>query len=196
MEDSISIEQTWFSLKIDRNFVYIIEINLFDYHRLVIEQIKTQLTSQWVSLQSKVWVFFSAFDGEGKLLASNGVIKTDRPLEQILQSFYMGILKKFEPSVKKIIFDFVEEIRLQNDPNVLIKLPLDQYWLFLVEGEWQNSWVMLPNTKWVTSIQEALTAIKKKYNLNNQVSVFVFKTKKVWVNLWEENKWEEEKKDS
>jgi hypothetical protein len=72
-------------------------------------------------------VFFSAFDGEGKLLASNGVIKTDRPLEQILQSFYMGILKKFEPSVKKIIFDFVEEIRLQNDPNVLIKLPLDQY---------------------------------------------------------------------
>lgn len=196
MEDSISIEQTWFSLKIDRNFVYIIEINLFDYHRLVIEQIKTQLTSQWVSLQSKVWVFFSAFDGEGKLLASNGVIKTDRPLEQILQSFYMGILKKFEPSVKKIIFDFVEEIRLQNDPNVLIKLPLDQYWLFLVEGEWQNSWVMLPNTKWVTSIQEALTAIKKKYNLNNQVSVFVFKTKKVWVNLWEENKWGEEKKDS
>jgi hypothetical protein len=98
--------------------------------------------------------------------------------------------------VKKIIFDFVEEIRLQNDPNVLIKLPLDQYWLFLVEGEWQNSWVMLPNTKWVTSIQEALTAIKKKYNLNNQVSVFVFKTKKVWVNLWEENKWGEEKKDS
>jgi len=162
----------------------------------VLEQIKTQLTSQWVSLQSKVWVFFSAFDGEGKLLASNGVIKTDRPLEQILQSFYMGILKKFEPSVKKIIFDFVEEIRLQNDPNVLIKLPLDQYWLFLVEGEWQNSWVMLPNTKGVTSIQEALTAIKKKYNLNNQVSVFVFKTKKVWVNLWEENKWGEEKKDS
>jgi hypothetical protein len=41
-----------------------------------------------------------------------------------------------------------------------------------------------------------LTAIKKKYNLNNQVSVFVFKTKKVWVNLWEENKWGEEKKDS
>jgi hypothetical protein len=38
---------------------------------------------------------------------------------------------------------------------------------------------MLPNTKGVTSIQEALTAIKKKYNLNNQVSVFVFKTKKV-----------------
>ena len=148
----------------------------------MIEQIKTQL-SQSINLQDKTGVFFSAFDAQGQLLASNWVIKTDRTLENILQSFYNGIIQKIEGQIKSIIFDIVEEIRLQNDPNVLVKLPLDQYWLFLVEWNGQNSWVLLPNTQWVTKIQEALWAIKKKYNLNGQVSVFVFKTKKIAVQL-------------
>jgi len=113
----------------------------------VIEQIKTQL-AQSINIQNKTGVFFSAFDGQGKLLASNWVIKTDRPLENIIESFYNGILKKIEWQTKSIIFDIVEEIRLQNDPNVLVKLPLDQYGLFLVEWDGQNSWVLLPNTQW------------------------------------------------
>lgn len=148
----------------------------------MIEQIKIQL-SQAINIQNKTGVFFSAFDEQGKLLASNWVIKTDRPLENIIESFYNGILKKIEWQTKSIIFDIVEEIRLQNDPNVLVKLPLDQYGLFLVEWDGQNSWVLLPNTQWITRIQDALWAIKKKYNLKNQVSVFVFKTKKITVQL-------------
>jgi hypothetical protein len=98
----------------------------------VIGQIKAQL-SQSINLQNKTGVFFSAFDAQGQLLASNLVIKTDRTFENILQSFYSGIIQKIETQVKSIIFDIVEEIRLQNDPNVLVKLPLDQYGLFLVE---------------------------------------------------------------
>lgn len=149
---------------------------------LVITKIKTEL-SQVTSLKNKQGFFFSAFDAQGNLLASNGVIKTDRTLEMILESFYKGLLLPIIPQIKRIIFDIVEEIRLQNDPNVLIKLPLDQYGLFLVEGEGQNSWIMLPNTKGITSIQQALAAIKQKYNLQNQVSVYVFKTKKVEVSF-------------
>ena len=148
----------------------------------MIEQIKTQL-SQAINIQNKTGVFFSAFDAQWKLLASNWVIKTDRALENIIESFYNGILKKIEEQTKSIIFDIVEEIRLQNDPNVLVKLPLDQYGLFLVEWDGQNSWVLLPNTQWITRIQDALWSIKKKYNLKNQVSVFVFKTKKITVQL-------------
>lgn len=148
----------------------------------MIEKIKAEL-SQQISLQNKVGVFFSAFDAQGRLLVSNGVIKTDRTLEAILQSFYLGLMKKIEPQIRSLIFDIVEDIRLQNDPNVLIKLPLDQYGLFLVEGEGQNSGVLLPNTQGVNSIQEALAAIKKKYNLNNQVSVYIFRTKKLRIAL-------------
>ena len=127
----------------------------------MIEQIKTQL-SQSINLQDKTGVFFSAFDAQGQLLASNWVIKTDRTLENILQSFYNGIIQKIEGQIKSIIFDIVEEIRLQNDPNALRNIPLDQYWLFLVEWNGQNSWVLLPNTQWATRIQEAFWAIKKK----------------------------------
>ena len=148
----------------------------------MIEQIKAQL-SQSINLQNKTGVFFSAFDAQWQLLASNGVIKTDRTLENILQSFYNGIIQKIEGQVKNIIFDIVEEIRLQNDPNVIKKLPLDQYWLFLVEWNGQNSWVLLPNTQWATNISDAVRAIKKKYNLNGQVSIFVFKTRKIVVQL-------------
>lgn len=92
-------------------------------------------------------------------------------------------MRKIEPQIKSVIFDIVEDIRLQNDPNVLIKLPLEQYGLFLVEGDGQNSGVLLPNTQGVNSIQEALAAIKKKYNLNNQVSVYIFRTKKIRISL-------------
>ena len=61
-------------------------------------------------------------------------MKTDRSIEQLIESFYHGILKKRENQIKSLIFDVVEDIRLQNDPNVLIKLPLDQYGLFSCRG--------------------------------------------------------------
>lgn len=146
----------------------------------MLEQITTQLTAQSVNLQSKTWVFFSAFDEKGSLLASNGVIRTDRTLENIIQSFYTWILKKIELEVKSIIFDIVGEIRLERDINVLKQTPLDQYGIFIVEGEWQNSWVLLPNTKGITNIAQAVQAIKKKYNLQKpQVSIYIFKTRKI-----------------
>ncbi len=146
----------------------------------MLEQITTKLTAQSVNLQSKTWVFFSAFDEKGGLLASNGVIRTDRTLENIIQSFYTWILKKIELEVKSIIFDIVGEIRLERDINVLKQTPLDQYGIFIVEGEWQNSWVLLPNTKGITNIAQAVQAIKKKYNLQKpQVSIYIFKTRKI-----------------
>ncbi|PZM87236.1 MAG: hypothetical protein DLD55_02365 [candidate division SR1 bacterium] len=144
----------------------------------MITKIKTEL-AQAIALKNKQGIFFSAFDAEGKLLASNGVIKTDRSLETIIESFYKGLMAPIASKIKRIIFDIVEEIRLENDPNVLVKVPLDQYGIFLVEGEGQNSGILLPNTKGITTIQQGLAAIKKKYNLKNQVSVYIFKTKKI-----------------
>jgi hypothetical protein len=42
---------------------------------------------------------------------------------------------------------------------------------------------LLPNTQWATRIQDAVKAIKQKYNLNGQVSFWVFKTKKILIQL-------------
>lgn len=112
----------------------------------MLEKIKTEL-AKITSLQSKIGLFFSAFDVQGQLVLSNGVIKTDRTLEQLLTSFYQGLLQKNENKIKKLIFELVEEIKLQNDPNVLVKLSMKERGLFLVQGEGQNSGVILPNTK-------------------------------------------------
>ena len=147
----------------------------------MIEKIKIQI-AQIVSLTSKVWLFVSAFDKNGNLIISNGVMKTDRSIEQLIESFYQGILKKKESEIKSLIFDIVDQLQLQNDPNILVKLSMKERGIFLVESEWQNSGVLLPNTKGVDTIQQWLSMIKQKYNLKSQVSVFIFKTKRVEIN--------------
>ena len=147
----------------------------------MIEKIKIQI-AQILPLTSKVWLFVSAFDENGKLITSNGVMKTDRSIEQLIESFYQGILKKKESEIKSLIFDIVNQLQLQNDPNTLVKLSMKERGIFLVESEWQNSGVLLPNTKGVDTIQQWLSMIKQKYNLKSQVSVFIFKTKRVAIN--------------
>lgn len=149
--------------------------------KIVIEKIKIQI-AQILPLTSKVWLFVSAFDQNGNLLTSNGIMKTDRSIEQLIESFYQGILKKRESEIKSLIFDIVDQLQLQNDPNTLVKLSMKERGLFLVESNGQNSGVLLPNTKWIDTIQQWLSAIKQKYKLQSQVSVFIFKTKRVVIN--------------
>lgn len=148
----------------------------------MLSKIKDQLAQQ-TNLDKKVWVFFSAFDANGQLLMSNGVIKTDRPLNNILETFYQGLIQKQESQIKNIVFDIVKDLKLQNDPNVLASIPMKQYGIFLVENEGQNSGVLLPNTKGAEKIQDALLLIKKKYNLKSQVSVYIFTTQRISINF-------------
>ena len=145
-------------------------------------KIKTELAKH-INLGSKTGVFFSAFDSAGQLLAANGVIKTDRAVELLVDSFCTGILNKYWEKIKKLIFDLVTEIRIQNDPNELIKVPMHERGGFLVQWEDHKSWVLLPNTKWIDTIQQALSAIKQKYGLSSQVSVYLFKTIRVEIPL-------------
>ena len=74
-------------------------------------------------------------------------MKTDRSIEQLIESFYQGILKKRESEIKSLIFDIVDQLQLQNDPNTLVKLSMKERGIFLVESNGQNSGVLLPNTK-------------------------------------------------
>lgn len=145
---------------------------------IVKEKIKNQI-AQILPLTNKVGLFVSAFDEAGKLLISNGVVKTDRSLDTLVDNFYHGILSKYEAQIKTVIIDIVDQIQLQNDPNELVKISMKEWGLFLVQAEGQNSGVMLPSTKGVDTVQQALAAIKAKYNLTSQVSVFIFKTKRI-----------------
>lgn len=99
----------------------------------------------------------------------------------LIESFYQGIIQKYESQTKTIVVDIIDQLQLQNDPNELLKLSMRERGLFLVQAEGQNSWVLLPNTKGIDTIQQALAAIKQKYNLTSQVSIFVFKTKRLTI---------------
>ncbi|MDO4713116.1 MAG: hypothetical protein Q4B28_00110 [bacterium] len=71
-------------------------------------------------------MFISGFDTEDKLLFSNGVVKTDRSIETLVQNFYTGIISKQATKLKKLILDVVINIKLENDPNALIQLPIQE----------------------------------------------------------------------
>ena len=62
-------------------------------------------------------------------------MKTDRSIEQLIESFYQGILKKRENQIKSLIFDIVDQLQLQNDPNILVTLSMKERGIFLVESE-------------------------------------------------------------
>ena len=141
----------------------ILAVVLFGQLKLWSRKSKIQI-AQIVSLTSKVWLFVSAFDKNGNLIISNGVMKTDRSIEQLIESFYQGILKKKESEIK-VWFWYCWSTSIANDPNILVKLSMKERGIFLVESEWQNSGVLLPNTKGVDTIQQWLSMIKQKYNL-------------------------------
>lgn len=105
---------------------------------IVKEKIKNQI-AQIVPLTTSRGLFISIFDAQGKLLASNGVVKTDRTLEMLIESFYQGIIQKYESQTKTIVVDIIDQLQLQNDPNELLKLSMRERGLFLVQAEGQNS---------------------------------------------------------
>ena len=62
-------------------------------------------------------------------------MKTLRSIEQLIVFFYHVILKIREYQIKSLIFDIVDQLQLQNDPNTLVKLSMKERGLFLVESE-------------------------------------------------------------
>ena len=47
-------------------------------------------------------------------------------------------------------------------------------WVLLAETTWEKTWVILPNTKWITSMKQAIAGIKSKYQLQWDVTISTF----------------------
>ena len=47
-------------------------------------------------------------------------------------------------------------------------------WVILSETSWEKTWVMLPNTKWITSMKQAIAWIKSKYQLQWDATISTF----------------------
>ena len=75
----------------------------------MLEEIKKLIYSKYKP-EDKIWLFFSLFDEKWTLLISNGVLTTDKTLEDMINLLYNWILSKQESKTKHIIIDVVNEI--------------------------------------------------------------------------------------
>lgn len=139
----------------------------------MLEEIKKLIYSKYKA-EEKIWLFFSLFDNKWKLLISNGVITTDKTLEDMTNLLYNGILKKQESKTKHIIIDIVNEITEQKDVNTFLNMDPKTNWVLLAETSWEKTWIMLPNMKWISSMKQAVAWIKSKYQLQWDVTISTF----------------------
>lgn len=139
----------------------------------MLEEIKKLIYSKYKP-EDKIWLFFSLFDDKWKLLISNWVLATDKTLDEMVNLLYNWILKKQEPKTKHIIIDIVNNIIEQKDINTFLNMDPKTNWVLLVETTWEKTWIILPNTKWITSMKQAVAWIKSKYQLQWDVTISTF----------------------
>lgn len=139
----------------------------------MLEKIKELIYSKYKP-EDKIWLFFSLFDENWNLLISNGVLNTDKTLEDMINLLYNWILKKSESKTKHIIIDVINQITEQKDANAFLNMDPKTNWVLLTETQWNKTWLILPNTKWITSMKQAIAWIKSKYQLEWDVTISTF----------------------
>ena len=148
----------------------------------MLNQIKLEL-SKHCKPEEKKWLFFSLFDANGKILASNGTVETDKTINELTDLIYNGLLAKYESTTKTVVIDIIQSYIQETDVNKLLSLPTKDYGIFLVNIEEKKSWAILPNTKWVNDVKTALGLIKKKYWISGNVSMYSFRTERVTIGV-------------
>lgn len=139
----------------------------------MLEQIKNLIYSTY-GANDRVGLFFSLFDEKGQLLDSHGVLETDKNLDALIDLLYTGMIKKQELKVKNAAFDIVTSVTPQQDVAAFLKLSPKEYGIVLTSVQDGKSGVLLPDTKWIETMQQALASIKQKYQLSGNVAISTF----------------------
>lgn len=139
----------------------------------MLEEIKKLIYTKYKP-EDKIWLFFSLFDEKWTLLISNGVLTTDKTLEEMINLLYKWILSKQESKTKHIIIDIINWITEQKDITAFLNMDPKTNWVLLTETTGNKTWVILPNMKWITSMKQAIAWIKQKYQLQWDVTISTF----------------------
>lgn len=144
----------------------------------MLDLIKKSLTNKY-DLTQAMWLFLSSFDTQWAMISSNGSIQTDKPLDQLIDLLYHGLIEK-EQNVKTMVVDVVTNIAQETDMAKLQALDLKTNGLCLV-GEQNKSWTILPWTQGVETVQQALQLVKEKYQLAGNATIYAFQTDRIVV---------------
>ncbi len=118
-------------------------------------------------------VFFSALDKDNNLILSNGVVFSDKSLEQTIETIYHWLIEKHK-NIETIIIDIVIDTKEITNSKELQNISLQEYWLLLSTEN--KAWILLPNTEWVENISIALKIIKEKNWLEWNAKITTFQT--------------------
>ena len=147
----------------------------------MLEEIKKLIYSKYKP-EDKIWLFFSLFDENWTLLISNGVLTTDKTLEELINLLYNWFIKKEEAKTKHIIIDIINWITEQKDVTAFLNMDPKTNWVLLAETTWEKTGLILSNTKWITSMKQAIAWIKQKYQLQWDVTISTFTVNELILN--------------
>ena len=138
----------------------------------MLEKIKEIVFSKYSKTDIK-GLFISVFDEKNDMLMSNGVAYTDKPLEQLIETLFHWLVEKHN-NIGHIIVDIVTDIQKIIDLNEIPNISLQEYGLILSTKD--KSGILLPDTKWIINISQALKTIKEKNRLDWNAQITKFKT--------------------
>jgi len=143
----------------------------------MLEKIKEIVFSKYSKTDIK-GLFISVFDEKKILLMSNGLAYPDKPLEQLIDTLFHWLVEKYT-NIWHIVVDIITDIQEIIDLNEISNVSLQEYWLILITQD--KSGVLLPDTKWISNISQALKTIKEKNWLDWNAQITKFKTDRIFV---------------
>jgi len=143
----------------------------------MLEKIKEIVFSKYSKTDIK-GLFISVFDEKKILLMSNGLAYPDKPLEQLIDTLFHWLVEKYT-NIWHIVVDIITDIQEIIDLNEISNISLQEYWLILITQD--KSGVLLPDTKWISNISQALKTIKEKNWLDWNAQITKFKTDRIFV---------------
>ncbi len=146
----------------------------------MLEQIKQTIEKKY-KLRDTKWLVVSWFDDAWKLLFSDGIVETDKKLEETIQELYTTYVEKTK-GIKLLTLDVVTTLYEETNIGKIPMITPKMYGFALVDDK-GNSGMILPWTKWVADAKHALFLIKQKYNIKGKVKIYIFTTDRLLVTV-------------
>jgi hypothetical protein len=144
----------------------------------MIDKIKETLF-KWYPSEEKKGIFLTWFSKNKDVLVSQGVVVTDQTIAVLVEALYTKHLLPILNDIFYVSIDVVTDIIEVAEPvEVLTKSP-EEWWFIVSSLQWDQSWLILPAMEWLTDAKSALFYIKKKYGIEGNVDVAIFRTQRI-----------------
>jgi hypothetical protein len=142
----------------------------------MIEKILEQIWAKH-NLDEARGVFISGFDNT-KLIVSNGVLTTDKPLNKVIEMIFHGLIESHW-NISRIICDIITTIDEKHTLDEINAINIKNQGICIQTIDNSKSGVLLPGTIGINNIQEAFWYIKKKNNIEWNVNIYTFLTERI-----------------